>query len=316
MTSRKPSLPSASELQNLVKAYLEKKGVTNNELVGKNAILEPPFRSWVSESSEGQFEVILEGTGNRATFRAICSDVVVSQYRPDIVFAEFASDAKPILRRLTPLQKARRLLLDAVHPNSRLVSDEFYRRTRLKGGERAQVNARRRWGELRTEYGFDTTFEDGFFVRGSEFPVREPNPRPNMQKLNKDIFPLKYESHHGVCNKCKIALGNDEQSEDYIRPLLDHRRPVPVGGDDTLDNLQLFCVTCNNLKATACVKCPNHYECESCSWAYPETFHDQIVIQLSPTHTTQLKHLAEGSGLEPATFAKNLLIAELERFSE
>lgn len=72
------------------------------------------------------------------------------------------------------------------------------------------------------------------------------------------------------------------------RGLLDHRRPVFQGGNDTVENLQLFCEVCNNLKNSVCRKCPYGHRCDTCLWSHPETVRDcRLVLILEP-------HIVEG----------------------
>ena len=92
---------------------------------------------------------------------------------------------------------------------------------------------------------------------------------------------------------------------------MDHRRPVPVGGGDDRENLQLFCTTCNNLKSTACQRCQLNFKCESCTWAHPEKFHDAIVVRLTAEEAKMLVESANANHLKPEAFASALLKAML-----
>ena len=271
-----------------INSYLTSGRVGSNWLVGRGIILYPGFECAVTLDN-GTYNVVI--SGDKGTFSTKCSRVIVSKYRPEITFILDQSVGKPILTKLTPLQGARQKMLGVVKPNASITSERFYALTATGSGG-TQVNARRRWGELRTEYGFDTTFTGGAFARGQETPIAEPNPRPEMGALNSDHWDAVYKSCGGVCNKCgtPIAVSTDD---DGVPGLLDHRRPVPVGGGDDRTNLQLFCTVCNNTKATICRNCPFSYNCESCTWAYPESFHDMIMIRVEPDVAVALVKQAE-----------------------
>jgi hypothetical protein len=75
-----------------------------------------------------------------------------------------------------------------------------------------------------------------------------------------------------------FAPSDEQDVESDEMGLLDHRRPVFQGGDDTADNLQIFCQPCNNIKNTVCRRCPYNYNCDACSWAFPEKVRSRRVV--------------------------------------
>lgn len=291
---------TASEITRIVESYLSQRGVRDNWLIGKGVLLHPTFSVKVAKGN-GEFSIRIAGA-NGEVFNCSCTDIVVSKYRPHITFVHSRPGQQPRIRKLVPLQPARQKLLSHVPPGRSVESNKFYQLSAVDGN--TQVNARRRWGELRTEYGFDTTYDGGHFYRGDERPVAEPNPRPNMGSLDRDHRDVVYNREQGKCNKCGTPIVSDDA--DGEPGLLDHRRPVPFGGTDDRDNLQLFCVVCNNTKNTFCLSCPFSYQCESCTWAYPEKFHDRIVVKLTPNEASSLKQLADSRGEDPRTTAQKL----------
>ena len=178
----------------------------------------------------------------------------------------------------------------------------------------------RRWRELRTEYGFDVAVIGNRYYRGvSAVPITEPQPRPDMASLKRRTLPVLL--GQGVplrCNKCGRAIGLDKTGEDFPG-VIDHRRPVLFGGGDEPNNLQFFCQQCNNLKARVCNDCLLGYRRETCTWAYPEIFHDTLVINLSPEMASALERFAAGEEKSAEQVVKDVLstlLSEQESTSE
>lgn len=300
-----------TEIRNAIANYLSRRAVSENYLIGKGVLLSPPY-SFDTHPEDGVVKVTIRG--KNASFEVKCARVVASEYRPTIDFVQFTEERAPRIIRLTPLQPARLKLLNIVKPGSSLPARDFYNATRKSSGE-TQVNARRRWGELRTEYGFDTTYDDAskVFRRGSAIPVSEPEPRPNNARLHRAYWNSIYETHNGHCNKCgqKVRYADVDEGD---HGLIDHRRPVLIGGGDERENLQLLCQVCNNLKNTVCQSCPIGYRCERCTWAYPEKFHDAIVVRLTPRDAAELAEEAHKQAIDPLQFAQGLFASALQRF--
>jgi len=295
---------SPDEIRDAVSSYLGRRAVEPNELIGLGISLKPPRNSSVRRAGNGLVEVTI--ASDDETFRVECTRVVLSKYRPEITFVKERPSGPPIIKKLTPLQPARREMLNHIPNGSFISAERFYELTAREG--LTQINARRRWGELRTEYRFETHYDGQSFARRSELPTSEPTPRPNTNKLMEDHWDHFHRLHGGSCNKCgsKVRYDREELTEEGEPGLLDHRRPVPFGGGDERGNLQLFCAVCNNLKATACQNCPLDYRCESCTWAHPEKFHDALVIRLSPEDAELLVELAEAEGRKPEEAAEDL----------
>jgi len=300
-----------AEIRNTVIGYLSRRGVRENPLIGKNVILSPPYSLEICHVGD-VIRVTIKG--DKSFFEVECAKAVVSEYRPNIDFVIFAQTGPPQIKRLTPLQQARLKLLDLVKPGSHMAAAEFYRASRKTGGE-TQVNARRRWGELRTEYGFETTYDDAaqVFKRGNALPINDPNPRPNNARLRAEHWDRVYQAHHGHCNKCdqKVQYVSSSEGDPGV---IDHRRPIPFGGGDDKENLQLLCQVCNNLKGTVCHSCPINYQCEACTWAHPEEFHDAIVVRLTPQDAAELAGEARKRGKDPLRFAQELFASALGKY--
>jgi hypothetical protein len=229
---------TAADIEYSVERYLNQRAVRSNWLVGMGVILHPDFTVNVTQSRSGVYRVVITGEDSECDFSCECSDVIVSKYRPHITFVLEQQSQPPQVRKLVPLQPARQKLLSLVRADSSLSTNDFYRLSAVDGN--TQVNARRRWGELRTEYGFDTTYDGGSFYRGSEHPISEPNPRPNMSQLDSDHRAMISARDMWKCNKCGTPI-QTEIGSDGQPGLLDHRRPIPYGGTDDPQNLQLFC---------------------------------------------------------------------------
>lgn len=117
-----------------------------------------------------------------------------------------------------------------------------------------------------------------------------------------------------VVTATSVVRRCDTDVDEGDHGLIDHRRPVLIGGGDERENLQLFCQVCNNLKNTVCQSCPIGYHCERCTWAYPEKFHDAIVVRLTPRDATQLADEAHMQGKDPLRFAQEMFASALGKY--
>lgn len=189
--------------------------------------------------------------------------------------------------------------------------DEITSRIRIRGtGSRPMTDGPRRWRELRNEYGFDVKVEGELYCVGERTsPVQEPNLRPKTSELTRDFLSAKKPPF--VCAKCGEVVSFDNK-EDALAAVVDHRRPVFYGGTDDLNNLQVLCVKCNNLKRRYCERCPLGFRCSVCSWAFPEFFTDMLVINLDPEEASRFAALLEKYKSKPPELAKKLLLEAVE----
>jgi len=285
----------------------------DTQLVTMGHILKPPFN--IACEIQGQrMRVTILGQGDQAEFT--CNRVVVSKYRPNqlglfLVNADNVVIERRFVASLTGLFQR---ILASFPPGSQFSSEELYAKVQRIDG-RSQSHARRRWKELKYDYGFDVdTSEDrsSYWRGNSKVPIKDPFPRPDDSKLQEDMIPALVSSQGKKpndvleCNRCGAAIlfhrrnTNDTSSDDLLLPephlaaqvtiqgegvqrgLLDHRRPVFQGGGEEEFNLQFFCETCNNLKANICNKCPYGYRCDTCIWAFPETVRSRRIVLVLP----------------------------------
>ncbi len=306
------------EIQRLERWLLESRRDSETQIVAKGAVLNPPFQL-TSERTDGSVLITIDGSSGSVTFE--CNRIVISKFRPNSVgFFEMGSDgAAKNGRFLATLAPAFQRILKTFPPGSRFGTSELYAKIVTREGE-SQKHARRRWKELKYEYGFDVDTDDRTtYWRGpSEVPVREPFPRPQDNLLRKEYLAQlisescsKSGSDKPICSFCGAELrfrdapeSDEEITVDADRGgeimpgLIDHRRPIEQGGGDEISNLQLLCETCNNKKMTACRSCQWNYHCSDCMWAFPEAVRDRrVVIILDELQAARLRQKL-GSNLE------------------
>jgi 5-methylcytosine-specific restriction endonuclease McrA len=93
--------------------------------------------------------------------------------------------------------------------------------------------------QLRQETGLDIVPTQTGYILTSETPVREPMIRKNIDAK------LRYAVLHrdnSRCQRCGRGL------EDGVKLVIDHKIPVDMGGETTLDNLWTLCTNCNGGK--------------------------------------------------------------------
>jgi len=105
-----------------------------------------------------------------------------------------------------------------------------------------------------------------------------------------------------------------ERGDPEFPGVVDHRRPVAFAGGDEIENLQLLCRQCNNIKANVCRSCPLDYHCEKCTWAWPEKFHDTVVIQLTPLEAEVLTEKAAARSMDANVLAREILETALRSY--
>jgi hypothetical protein len=281
-------------------------------LVSKGCILKPPFK--VEGKTEGSMlRVKVTGVNDALIIR--CNKVVDSPFRDQLgLFFQDKSGAVRESCIVAPFARHFQLILDAFPPNSRFNSEELYAKvTWSEDSKRSQAHARRRWKELKYNYGFDLDWDGKMYWRGpSPVPIREPVLRPDDKRLREEYWAYladqsckKYNDISPHCEYCeaKVISRYEESPETEFAGigLIDHRRPVAQGGDDSIQNLQILCQTCNNIKNSTCRKCPYGFHCDSCVWAYPETLKSRrLVLHLSPELTNALLTRSGSNNLESA----------------
>ena len=271
-------------------------------------IIKAPFN--VSFTINNNFlQLTIKGQNDEVTLK--CNKVVISKFRPDqISFLTFDQYNKLSQQRTVAfLTPAFLRILDSFPPGSIFSTEELYAKIRTRDGE-SQRHARRRWKELKYDYGFDVDRNeaDQKYWRGhSVNPIKDPVVRPKDDLLQKAYLlvlakeSINNNSSNGLptCNYCNIKVRftkhPDFEGDTEEVGLLDHRRPVFQGGDDTLDNLQIFCQTCNNKKNSTCRACPHDYKCDTCMFAYPEKYKSRrIVLFLEPHIIASLQKKSDG----------------------
>ena len=316
------------EFEKTVTDFFLKRGVADNWVIGRGFMLRPPFTlSFTEGPIKHSFKLV--GSDERGVSRGTmiaAHRAVTGRFRPQITFVTIDEGA-PTFRRLVPLRGLHADLISGVEPGTSITKAEFDQLTAKvrRGGDEPMTDGPRRWRELRTEYGFDVSSE-GLYSRGVEpAPIFEPQPRPDMSRLVKQmlnvLLPSKpseatslFETEEEtvpVCNKCGRLISFHKDIGGFPG-VIDYRRPVLFGGSDERENLQLFCQQCNNLKAHICNRCPLFYHCERCTWAFPEQFHDTLVVSLETTEATDLELLADQENIRVDVYAKRVLLEHIE----
>lgn len=90
--------------------------------------------------------------------------------------------------------------------------------------------------------------------RSSKFPGRSTifnrRRRARLRKIASDRYTLEdlYEESGGVCCLCEQPVDMSLSGLDPWGPTVDHAMPISLGGDDTIDNVQLAHRRCNTIK--------------------------------------------------------------------
>jgi hypothetical protein len=272
----------AAEVEKARRWVTESRRRANTRLVTAGHVIEPPFRlSYVTFPSF--VGITITGSNDSVTIR--CNEVVASPFRPgQLELLLFDSQRVLIEKRVVAaLTENHWRILQAFPPGTSCTSEELYAGIVTLAGL-SQRHARRRWKELKYNYGFDVDFDrtTNTYTRSlSPVPIKDPELRPDDKMLQAaflrelaDASMREHEDSLPHCNRCDarvIFSEEDSGVSDFDDVgLLDHRRPVFQGGNDELRNLQIFCQTCNNKKNNVCRRCPYQFKCDTCHWAFPE----------------------------------------------
>jgi len=297
-------------LERLRRWVLESRRSPDTWLVTKGHILKPPFT--IQGNTKYDF-VQAKVSGVNDFLIVKLNDVVDSEFRDQLGI--FLLDENGIVRDshiFAPFSRHLQLILDAFPPDSRFKTEELYSKVTWSGDPtRAQAHARRRWKELKYSYGFDLDWDGKMYWRGpSPVPVREPALRPDDNKLRERFWAhlaqdsmSKEGDELPHCAYCGGRVASRDEDDVVVVAegigLIDHRRPVYQGGDDDLENLQIMCQTCNNLKNSTCRRCPFNFKCSDCIWAYPERAESRrLTIHLDQKLLDALTARAKGKSLD------------------
>ncbi|MCU1303585.1 MAG: hypothetical protein JWQ87_3869 [Candidatus Sulfotelmatobacter sp.] len=202
-----------------VEEFLAGRG-KDSQLVTKGQILNAPFTSKATYE-EQRLAVTISGVNDSVTIT--CNRIIKSPYRYNLLSFFTTSEGNVVSERrfIAGLAPAYQRILAAFPPDSKFDTGMLYAKIRrLDGGQ--QAHARRRWKELKYNYGFDVDYgrvKEGnkqkyIYWRGpSETPVRDPFPRPDDKKLRDALLPVMLEQlPAGVrptCNYCGVPISFD-----------------------------------------------------------------------------------------------------------
>jgi hypothetical protein len=313
-----------------VEEFLAGRG-RDSQVVTKGRVLKFPFTSNVAYNND---KLTVKISGGNDSITITCNRIIKSPYRYNLLSFFTVSEDNVVSdsRFIAALNPAYQKILAAFPPNSKFDTETLYAKVRrLDGGQ--QAHARRRWKELKYDYGFDVDYgkvKEGkknkyIYWRGpSETPIRDPFPRPDDKRLRDALLPGMLEKlptgAKPICNYCGVPIsfdyledvdteneGGGQSPDPTVDPdidtepgLLDHRRPIYQGGEDIVENLQFFCQTCNNKKSTACRRCAYNYRCDGCIWAHPETVRARRLVLIVDAKTAEQLNQQFGQDAEKA----------------
>lgn len=97
------------------------------------------------------------------------------------------------------------------------------------------------------------------------------------------------------CSVCGNVFPNNKLSPD-------HRIPRSVGGDNSIDNWQPLCRTCNATKSAVCQGCD--LDCYTCSWAWPEKYKP---IKINKENDYYISKMSMDSGNTKSSIVNSIL---------
>lgn len=164
----------------------------------------------------------------------------------------------------------------------------------------------RRIRELRDELGFqiESRYVDGeaayrLVSHDYQFLKRRQYPTQKQKELLIKKYGFK-------CNICGLVSEKGKNDLNY-----DHRIPLNRGGEAEIDNLQLLCTRCNNMKRRECQACTKK-SCNECQYAFPEKFDSLRLISLTREMEETLQNIAYSKNMT----VEELILMDLEKFTE
>lgn len=95
--------------------------------------------------------------------------------------------------------------------------------------------------QLRQETGLDIVPTSGGYILTSAIPVKAPQIRRNIDnKLRYAVL----QRDNSTCQRC----GANPRNKPDVKLVVDHKIPVDMGGETTIDNLWTLCSDCNGGK--------------------------------------------------------------------
>jgi len=295
----------------------------DGRIVGKGVLFGLPTNIKVDGCDQDLKKITLSCKGMKFEFQA--HGLAVPKYRKQVTFVELVDKNDHVFsfRSFAYMNPTLVGILSGVSKKMQqkqskcLTKAEFDWVTQtVSKSNKPMTDGPRRWREIRNEFGFSVRVENGeYCCEDASVPTFEPNVRPDTSALTRDLLQQVASGSSYRCAKCNSAVSFSKDA-DVPKGVLDHRRPVFYGGTDVIENLQIFCVACNNLKRKACEQCFLRHNCSICSWAYPEKLTDTILIRLAPQEVELFrKILAKHTG-SPPEIAKMLLLEAMNRFLE
>lgn len=303
---------SKSEIKSILGSHLKKRGVSNNALITESVMLCPPYTFTIESREDDAFHIEIygdrESPSGHTSASFVAHNIVATRFRRNAIYFIFDNDSgAPVRDVLVPIQESRWEMLNTVPLDGSISKAEFMKRNRKDNGQE-QSDAPRRWRELRNEFGFNVEEDGGMYHRGNQFaPTSMPEPRPDMSALKRKCWDEVYDRFDGRCNKCRQPVRKDAGDKEEAYGLIDHRTPVPFGGSDEIENLQLFCQTCNNRKTRVYEMHPGRFEQEFEIWAYPEKFRGSYHIRVSESEADWIETEAREKDVSAAEYAQTLL---------
>lgn len=164
---------------------------------------------------------------------------------------------------------------------------------RLSEGKDPYRDPFRRMRELQGDEGFTSIIKEGTTYQltstatGPKRTPREKLADPRWSKIKA--------THGHRCAVCGIA-----EPEVLLSP--DHKVPRARNGTNADLNYQPLCQTCNGVKSAVCQGC--ELVCETCTWAYPETYKP---LKIDDVNNEQVRRLAKSKKMDASEVVNKIL---------
>lgn len=149
----------------------------------------------------------------------------------------------------------------------------------------------RRTRELRDQLGceLETSYREefsGHAWRLASASLASPQNRDYLSQAQKLKLFDSYDYHCATCGR---------QTDAGVRGLqADHKIPLSRGGSNDMSNWQPMCNNCNVGKRRACEGC--QFDCEVCSWAFPEKVGIKTMIDINQKILDRINHYSKNTG--------------------